>query len=99
MDRASAVKDIRHQLWLRCKGECELCGERVTESSGHMHEQKWRGKGGEVSLANSVFVCPRTHQLEHKARNPKFMKKRLTSGIDSGNLQTDSSTPGHRVSE
>lgn len=75
MPRSEAVSQIRHQLWLRCKGQCELCGDTVIEISGHMHETKHRGKGGEVSLANSVFVCPRTHVLEHKDRNPRWSKK------------------------
>lgn len=78
-DRAIAVEFIRRQLWLRCLGECELCGSVVTEFSGHMHEKKWRGKGGEISLENSVFICPRTHDLEHKSRNPRFSKKGVPS--------------------
>lgn len=93
-----AVRDIRYQLWLRCKGECELCASPVTEQNGHMHEQKHRGKGGEISLANSVFICPTCHGRAHKDRNTRFSKKHLTTNPDSGNLQPDSSTPEHRGS-
>lgn len=73
---AFAVKCIRFELWLRCGGFCELCGELVTQSSGQMHEQKWRGKGGEISLENSVFICAKTHKLEHKDRSPQFTRRK-----------------------
>jgi hypothetical protein len=76
MRRADAVSAIRHQLFMRCGGFCELCGDIVTEKSGHMHEQKWRGKGGEISLENSVFICAKTHKLEHKERNPQFTRRK-----------------------
>jgi hypothetical protein len=75
MEYTQAVRDIRHQLFVRSSGYCELCGDIVLESSGHMHEQVHRGRGGEISLANSVFVCAKTHQLEHKDRNPHWSKK------------------------
>lgn len=85
---ATAVGAIRHQLWLRCKGECEICASVVTETSGHMHEKwKHRGQGGEISLENSLFVCPRSHKYEHRKRNTRFMKKRLTSLPDSGTVK------------
>lgn len=69
-----AVSVIRHQLWLRCKGFCEMCGDTVIEKSGHMHEVKHRGKGGEISLANSVFICPKCHDLQHGDRKPQWTK-------------------------
>jgi 5-methylcytosine-specific restriction endonuclease McrA len=75
MNRSEAVKIIRHQLWLRCAGECEICAAPVTEDSGHMHERVHRGKGGEISLENSVFICPPCHRREHADRNPRFSKK------------------------
>lgn len=67
-----AVKLIRHQLFLRSGGFCELCASPVIESSGQMHEQKHRGKGGEISLQNSVFICYDCHQRAHRARRPRF---------------------------
>lgn len=70
-----AVAAIRKQLWWRCAGECELCGSVVTESSGHMHEKQHRGKGGEISLANSVFVCAASHTYQHRDRNPRFTRR------------------------
>jgi 5-methylcytosine-specific restriction endonuclease McrA len=77
MDRSHAVATIRHLVFIRSEGFCEGCGAPITESSGHMHEVQHRGKGGEISLANSVFICPACHQLAHKDRNPRFTKKPL----------------------
>jgi len=74
-----AVEDIRHQIFVRSRGECEVCSDLVTESSGEMHERKHRGKSGEISLENSIFVCGKTHRREHRKRNPQFSKKTLTS--------------------
>jgi len=79
MEYKQAVGQIRHQLFIRSGGYCELCGDIVLESSGHMHETKHRGQGGEISLENSVFICAKTHRLEHKDRNPHWSKKPLTS--------------------
>src|SRR5271168_1119332 len=76
MTRAEAVSSIRNQIFHRSEGFCELCGDIVTLYSGHMHEQKWRGKGGEISLENSVFICEKTHKLEHKERNPHFTRRK-----------------------
>lgn len=74
--RSLAVKLIRTSLFVRSKSECELCAAPVTSSSGHMHEKIWRGKGGEISLENSIFICPKCHQREHKDRNPRWGKER-----------------------
>lgn len=72
-----AVKSIRHQIWRRSRGYCELCGDFVLESSGQMHEQIHRGQGGDISLANSIFICPTCHRRAHADRNPRFTKKSL----------------------
>lgn len=74
--REDAVKNIRHQLFQRSGGFCEICGSVVTESSGQMHEKfQHRGKGGEISLENSVFVCATSHKYDHRDRNPRWSKK------------------------
>lgn len=73
--RADAVAIIRHKIFLRSKGDCELCGVHVTESSGHLHEQVHRGKGGEISLSNSVFICYACHlgpRGAHRDRRARF---------------------------
>ena len=51
IDYAAAVKSIRHACFVRSDGFCELCATPITETSCHMHELKWRGKGGEISLS------------------------------------------------
>src|ERR1700722_19158151 len=70
--RAWAVASIRHQIFVRSDGDCEQCGSPITESSGHMHERKHRGRGGEISLENSVFICAICHSYNHRARNPRW---------------------------
>lgn len=70
-----AVKAIRKQIFYRSKGFCELCSSIVLEQSGHMHEMKHRGRGGEISLSNSVFICPKCHQRQHRDRNPRFTRR------------------------
>ncbi len=75
---AYAVHQIRHQLFVRSHGECEICLAPVTEDSGHMHEKRHRGKGGEISLDNSIFICLSCHRRAHQDRNPRFKKKFLT---------------------
>ena len=89
MDYRQAVKEIRHQLFVRSEGYCELCGDIVLESSGHLHEQQHRGKGGEISLANSVFVCAKTHHRAHADRNPRFssLKPPLSGGFVTENIK------------
>lgn len=72
---AVAVYHIRHAIWLRCKGECEICATPITEDSGHMHEVRHRGQGGEISLVNSVFICSTCHKRAHADRNTRFTKK------------------------
>jgi len=79
-EHALAVKMIRTAVFVRSHGHCEVCGTPVTSQSGHMHEQVHRGKGGEVSLANSVFICPTCHRSAHADRNPHWTKKTLDSG-------------------
>lgn len=72
MCRDVAVSDIRHQIFRRSKGSCEGCSSPITESSGHMHERQHRGRGGEISLDNSVFICAKCHQYAHRDRNPRW---------------------------
>ena len=73
--RAEAVAAIRHQIFVRSKGDCELCGSPITEQIGHMHEMQHRGKGGDISLANSVMACAKCHKHQHRDREPKFTRR------------------------
>lgn len=75
MLRSIAVKDIRDQIMKRAKGYDELSGEPITSASAHMHEQRHRGKGGEISLDNSVGISQSTHRRAHAGRNPHFSKR------------------------
>jgi hypothetical protein len=80
ISRSLAVSLIRHQLFVRSKGFCEWCGSIITECSAHMHEAKSRGKGGDISLANSVLICCTCHFNSriagtHKKRNPRFTRR------------------------
>lgn len=59
--RAGAVSAIRAQVFDRAAGHCERCDTPITPSTGHMHEVLPRGRGGEISLANSVALCARCH--------------------------------------
>ena len=72
--RSKAVWNIRHACFLRSRGECEICTAPVTEVSGHMHEKLHRGKGGEISLVNSVFICPPCHKRQHADREGRWTK-------------------------
>lgn len=69
-----AVYSIRRLLFGRCRGDCEICNSPLTFFTGHMHERHHRGKGGEISLANSIFICANCHRRAHKERNPQFTK-------------------------
>lgn len=63
--KSEAVKAIRQQVVDRANGECEFCGDRVVAARGEMHEVVFRSQGGEVSVANSVFICGKCHRKEH----------------------------------
>jgi len=76
MGYADAVKSIRHTLFIRSKGDCELCGSSVTETTGQMHEMHHRGQGGEISLENSRFVCAPCHKFQHRDRETKFNRRK-----------------------
>ena len=62
ISRAVAVKDIRRQVWERAKHTCEHCGDTVPWGVFELHEFIWRGRGGEVSVANGRCLCRRCHQ-------------------------------------
>lgn len=48
MDYRQAVGEVRHALFVRSGGFCELCASPILEATAHMHEQVHRGKGGEI---------------------------------------------------
>lgn len=63
--KSEAVKAIRQQVVDWADGECEFCGSRVVAARGEMHEVVFRSQGGEVSVANSRFICGNCHRKEH----------------------------------
>jgi len=62
MLRATAVEDIRRQVWERDNKRCTHCGTMVRWHIMQLHERIWRGRGGEVSIDNSVTLCADCHQ-------------------------------------
>jgi 5-methylcytosine-specific restriction endonuclease McrA len=74
--KAYAVGRIRHQVFEASKGECRNCGRPINWKF-HLHEVIPKGKGGEVSLDNSIALCADCHlNQEHKARTPQFQRSK-----------------------
>jgi 5-methylcytosine-specific restriction endonuclease McrA len=66
MPRSAAVETIRRQVFEKYDYRCKDCGkflvwERGQWNSGEMHEEVPRGKGGEISVTNSVLLCRGCH--------------------------------------
>jgi hypothetical protein len=61
MPRVDAIRQIRRTLWARCN-ECAWCGEVVDWNACQMHEIVPRGKGGDISMENSIILCYDCHQ-------------------------------------
>jgi len=70
--KAFAVHSVRSKVFRRAgctpytAGACEWCGKVIfweagSYKSGEMHEVLPKGKGGEVSVANSVAICRGCH--------------------------------------
>ena len=71
--RSSAVSEIRRQIWERAKKRCEHCGCVVPYKVFEMHEERWRGRGGEISLANGRCLCNNCHSHDKVAGHGKRM--------------------------
>lgn len=73
-----AVEKIRRAVFERDQFACTHCGEDVTWGGvrrGHMHERVWRGKGGQISVANSTTLCYNCHMNSpagHGSRKPQW---------------------------
>lgn len=57
VNRAEATTNVRAQIYRRDGGKCTHCGTDVLWDVFEMHERQWRGRGGEISLANSCVLC------------------------------------------
>jgi hypothetical protein len=70
--------EIRAILFEKQEHKCKWCDKLLSWSQCHMHEQIFRGKGGEISLDNSVILCADCHILNprqtgaHGSRQPRF---------------------------
>jgi RNA-directed DNA polymerase len=54
------------QLWFEQNGECPVCGQKITQSSGwHVHHIHRRVNGGGDTLANLTLLHPNCHQQVH----------------------------------
>ena len=62
MLRASAVEDIRRQVWERDNKRCTHCGTMVGWHIMQLHERVWRGRGGAMSVENGCTLCADCHQ-------------------------------------
>lgn len=80
LPRSSAVHSIREAILLRSHGLCESgCGRRINRETGEMHEKLPRGKGGEISLTNSIFICRPCHTGPQGAHgNRRWHTSRIT---------------------
>lgn len=78
VDKAEAAKDIRAQVFARDHYACTHCGRVVSWESGELHERRWRGRGGEMSLENSTTLCYDCHSNDpvagHGKRKPQFTR-------------------------
>lgn len=76
-----AVGEIRSQIVERSKIDdrpsCEWCSRDLPGEvsgyglKGHMHEKQFKGKGGEISLENSVLICPNCHFNDEDAHGDR----------------------------
>jgi 5-methylcytosine-specific restriction endonuclease McrA len=76
MTYSTAVKSIRRQIWERDGRRCTHCGAPVSWTTMQMHERTWRGRGGEISLANGTTLCYNDHKRDpiagHGKRQPQW---------------------------
>lgn len=59
--RSFAVTEIRRAVWLRDNKTCTHCGKTVLWVVMNLHERIWRGRGGEISVANGTTLCYDCH--------------------------------------
>jgi hypothetical protein len=61
VERSIATGQIRAAIWARQKGTCIRCPNLFTYAGMHLHEVNHRGRGGNISLENSVGLCHDCH--------------------------------------
>lgn len=73
-DAQNAKEIIRRLVFERDNYACTHCGAPVTwekEGKGDMHERLWRGRGGNISVANSTTLCNGCHDKDPVAGHGK----------------------------
>ena len=60
---------VRHQVFLRDRGKCTICGStRFPE----IHHKREVAHGGADTLANLVTLCSAHHAYDHETWNPQL---------------------------
>lgn len=71
LHRSVATEQIRRQIYAQQLRACAHCGSPVTWYTMELHERLWRGRGGEISVSNSVGLCNTCHQKDPIAGHGK----------------------------
>jgi RNA-directed DNA polymerase len=59
-------KQWLHHLWQEQNGDCPVCQQKITKSTGwHSHHILWRSRGGPDTQENRVLLHPTCHQQVH----------------------------------
>ena len=74
ISKEEAVTEIRRQVFEKTKDDngyyhCHDCGKPTNWLSGEMHEVVPKGKGGEVSVDNSICLCNNCHTGAKNSRH------------------------------
>lgn len=60
---AKHISDLRDLVYSRCKGYCEKCGLRLSESWA-LHHRKLRSRGGKDEVSNLVALHHGCHNFD-----------------------------------
>jgi hypothetical protein len=69
--------EIRKIVYDRQEHKCLWCFAPLTWEMAHLHEKTPRGKGGKISLDNSIILCYNCHMFNkgaHGKRHPQWRK-------------------------
>lgn len=57
--------ELRHAVWVRAGGHCDLCGVGLPSDRWEAHHRQLRSRGGPDSHANLACLCPFCHGWVH----------------------------------
>ena len=63
MTRLEFTKRVKLQAWDRCKGDCEVCGQRILGTPEYDHFRPVY-LSDDASLDNCVVMCSKCHRLK-----------------------------------